>query len=743
MVNNALFKLEEVPRFHPITQKFERLSWWKEQKRRCIEGYWQSGKWMPGPLYYYINFHHIEIERPGIRGQVTGLPLLRDIDWELFFYYEECRGFSGFSDDLEHTCHRYWGPDREIALSLGFTTEEELGNRKYIPAREYLRMNHGKSLGKAEYMNEAQNFISIQARGGGKSFMSAAIISHNYLFAGATDYDLYFEFLEKGEELTSDTIVGAIDTKYTVPLISKVKYGWDHLPGKETVRVNGQLVEFDCPLWSPYSGSLGANKHITSDVHGAKIYHRTFKDNPTAGNAGRPNLAVLDEVGFFTNIVESLASMEGSQASKDYRNLVIWMLGTGGLIQGAAAKAAEQIFRDPGRHKCLVFEDEFEQRGEIGYFVPVTKTRNRHKKGPNLITDVEASLKEVEYERAVAKSNPDPRKYQGLVINAPLVPSEAFLDPESSFFPAMLLKDHDGNMRANPEKYLMPNYTGTLKYEDGVLRWETDTSLTPIRDYPLQKGADKKGCIEIFVKPQSGPNGIPDSGRYIIGCDTVDKAASTTDSLYSVIVFDRWTGRIVAEFTGRREDPNEHYEITRRLALYYNAKIMYEQALTGLYTYLDNRRQTHLLADTPTQLRNSDTFKAGTNTSKGIPPSNRVNATARDFIKSWLLESADKSKEGYHCNVYEIRSQGLIQELLKWHKDGNFDRVSALGMVMWYDNTLYKETQESQQAREKSLSQDAYWKKMGVLKDTEEPTAKDLAIKFGEMELMLRMNKNS
>jgi hypothetical protein len=545
--------------------------------------------------------------------------------------------------------------------------------------------------------------------------------------------------------MVSDTIVGAIDTKYTVPLIDKVKYGWDHLPGEEVIRVGGKLVKFDCPLWSPYTGSLGANKNITSSTHGAKVYHRTFKDNPTAGNAGRPNLAVLDEIGFFTNIVESLASMEGSQASKDYRNLVIWMLGTGGLIQGAAAKAAEQIFRDPAQHKCLVFPDEFEQKGKIGYFVPVTATRNRHKKGPNLITDFDASLKEVEYERAQAKANPDPRKYQGLVINSPIVPSEAFLDPESSFFPAMLLKEQDGNLQANPEKYLMANYVGELLYKEGLLTWETNSSIHPIRSYPLIKGADTKGAIELFVKPQAGPHGIPEGGRYIIGCDTVDKAASTTDSLYSIFVFDRWTGQLVAEFTGRRENPNDHYEITRRLALFYNAKIMYEQALTGLYTYLDNRRETHLLADTPTQLRNTDTFRPGTNTSKGIPPSGRVNATARDFIKSWLLQSSETNTEEYRCNVYEIKSQGLIQELLKWHPEGNFDRVSALGMLMWYDNTLYKDIQELHQKKEKDISQHEYWRKMGVLKsDSESAKAFDQNIikNMQEMQGLINMNKN-
>jgi len=104
MINNSLFKLEHVPSFHPITQKYDRLQFWKTEKRKCMEGYWVSGKWMPGELYYYINFHNIIVEDGIYRG--LSLPWLRDIDWEKFYIYTEAIGFSGFIDDDIESCHR-------------------------------------------------------------------------------------------------------------------------------------------------------------------------------------------------------------------------------------------------------------------------------------------------------------------------------------------------------------------------------------------------------------------------------------------------------------------------------------------------------------------------------------------------------------------------------------------------------------------------------------------------------------
>jgi len=53
MIENNNYILGEVPNFHPIIQKYERKNFWRTEKRKCVEGYWVSGKWMPGPLYYY------------------------------------------------------------------------------------------------------------------------------------------------------------------------------------------------------------------------------------------------------------------------------------------------------------------------------------------------------------------------------------------------------------------------------------------------------------------------------------------------------------------------------------------------------------------------------------------------------------------------------------------------------------------------------------------------------------------
>lgn len=187
MINNSLFKLENIPKFHPIINKFERIEFYKTQKRRCMEGYWVGGKWMCGELYYYINFHKINIEKGSYKG--LGLPFLRDIDHEMFQIFTEAIGFSGFELDDEYTCHR-----AIKLLNEGETTINDIKRdlcysqdgvfqdyifysmfkkdnspKTYIEARDYLNKIHSKNLGKPLYLNESKHLMLLGARGFGKA----------------------------------------------------------------------------------------------------------------------------------------------------------------------------------------------------------------------------------------------------------------------------------------------------------------------------------------------------------------------------------------------------------------------------------------------------------------------------------------------------------------------------------------------------------------------------------------------
>src|SRR5690606_6003665 len=197
----------------------------------------------PPVTYYYVNHHIIELNKTEhSKVKTLANPFLRDLEWEKGRLLLEARGFSGFSDDPLHTCRHdykdaelYWDFKEEKIVSIEEINLSENGRRyqkiQYINPRDYLQKIHPKNLGKPLYENEARNIIDIEARGGGKSFFAAAAIAHNFLFDGATDYDELLALLKEGEKSASETLIGAIDTKYSKNLIQKVKLSLEHMKG--------------------------------------------------------------------------------------------------------------------------------------------------------------------------------------------------------------------------------------------------------------------------------------------------------------------------------------------------------------------------------------------------------------------------------------------------------------------------------------------------------------------------------
>lgn len=187
-------------------------------------------------------------------------------------------------------------------------------------------------------------------------------------------------------------------------------------------------------------------------------------------------------------------------------------------------------------------------------------------------------------------------------------------------------------------------------------------------------------------------------------CDPYDDdIVEYSDSLGSVFVFDRYTRRIVAEYTGRPGSANEFYEIVYRLARFYDGTIMYENNKKGLYAYFNNvKGAITMLADTPEILTDKQLSKPKSvsgNVSKGINATSAINSYGLRLQADWMVETAysdefiDQNEDETNNkpiipNFRKIRSIGYIKEAVAWHPKINADRVSAMNMVMIYDVEL-------------------------------------------------------
>lgn len=731
MINNSEFKIKEYPKFDPIINEWARKEWWDVHMRRIFEGHWVSGKWMPGELYYYVNFHKIIIEKGIYRG--LGLPMLRDIDWEKFYIYTEAIGFSGFEYDDEYSCHRAILDLAAEKISKEriikkFCTDADMnivqtginniwkknGKLKtYIPASEYLQKIHKQQLGKPLYFNEAKHVLELASRGYGKSFSGAGLIWHNYRTGGIHDYDLNQQLLKDGEPSKSETNVGAIDAKYSGDLLSKVKSASTNFFDSHLVRIGNQVETFRSPLQMDHEGSLAASSTLTSLYNGSQIHHRTFADDPLIFNGTRPNRMFIDEVGFANNILQLWEGVEASQAAAAFKRLTLWGMGTGGLTTGGAAMHTYDIFYNPQEFNCLAFEDDWEGKGKIGYFVPATKALNEFKEGPNLVSNQELALEVIEEERAIAKKAPQRTKYIGTVINKPITHSEIFLRMEGTFFPIQDLK-----ITLSELESVKSNSGATYKYDLSIKDGKVVPSISEkpvIREFPLRKGLDMDGCIEIFQLPKKDANGQVFKNRYIAGWDPIvnDGNEDTSRSLQSVFIFDIWTDSIVAEYTARTYLAEEYYEQARRLLMFYSAVCNYESNIKGPYAYFKNKNSLYLLVETPEILKDQNFVKGSSigNKSLGTNTNDAIITWSLNLILGWLEKQAYGSDNNEIKNISRIMSHGLLQELIQFSRDTNCDRVSALAMVMILreDRARFTDMVKSQSV--KSKNNDKFWDK--------------------------------
>lgn len=191
-------------------------------------------------------------------------------------------------------------------------------------------------------------------------------------------------------------------------------------------------------------------------------------------------------------------------------------------------------------------------------------------------------------------------------------------------------------------------------------------------------------------------------------------------------MLDLWTDTIVAEYTGRTQFTDEYFEVCRKMCLFYNGKMMYENNLKGTFAYFSQHSCLHLLADTPEYLRDKQIIKSigYGNSSKGITATAGVKNYGYGLIRDWLIKPVkkiEKDAEGEEQeitvpNLYNIRNRALLKELVLWTPERNVDRICSLIQLMLYREEkmiLYQGdlTGSSRKESYKGLEKDDYFER--------------------------------
>lgn len=629
--------------------------WVREEKRRCWESYVREsdGEWVTGYMYWFLNYSPImlsKIRRGSKRAdRIEALPEC----WEGIYWRFHC-------------------------------------------------MDQASNGGIYNNFQGGQHMAELASRGKGKSYSLASILNHIFVLGENEEAHEKVKGIVTAyqkEYLTKDGVLNKFVDMANF-CASNTQF-----PRK---RLKNSLQEMTW-IMGYKDAELDIEKGTQNTVLGV-----SSKDDESKLRGKRAAKILIEEFGTFPRLTDLYNVLLPSVQEGDIVFGQIYMLGTAGDNESDFAGAQEIMYNPKGYNMYAlpnVFDKFNQGRPYFVFFFPGYINRKGCYNHDG-VSDVIKALIEILLNRYRVKYNStDPNTIIKTIAEVPITPAEAIVKTGVNMFPVADLTERLGQLDSNPREY-DDVYTGDLTLnKSGIVEFKP-TSAMPIREFP-HKDNKIEGAFEIFQMPEIDKRtGKAYNARYILGCDPYDDDESNTMSLGSVWVLDLWTDKIVAEYTGRPSFADDFFEKVRRLCLFYNGRMNYENNKKGLFAYFSRMNCTYLLTDQLEFLKDKQMIKdtGYGNKAKGTNATEAINAFARNRLRAWLLKPTTviqvvdgEETEVDIPNLFTLRSRAFIKELINYNSEGNFDRISAAGMLMLlredriilYQGKVSKEKQEA------------------------------------------------
>lgn len=629
---NVFFPDQKEPIYDPADEEVHTafLEYWRREKDRCIHGFTIDDVYISGWLYFHIVYfriaRYVENPRTKKKARIITRPLLRDIEW--------------------------------------------------IVANDFVSCE-----------DDGKFYALVGSRDFGKSIIAASRAAWLYTF-----FD------------KSESVISGGAASYIKLATDKIEDGLINLhPMFKKQRLMNDWKKEILAGWKDKKTGLPSEKSSFSSI---KVRNYEDGNNTMAANGTRPGFHLIDEIGTIPNLIGCYKDSDGCwwSGDGDKPSCLVMIAGTGGDME--VGEEAAEMFYNPDSYNILSFDNIYEPgRGKIGRFIPATMARMAYKEEKTLaqylnieseglskikilVSDEERCLKEwwePQYNKALKSGNP--KTILKFKAYWPLVPSDSFLRLTKNDFNIEAARKQQALLRG-----LGRTGTPVELFHDGTQVVHKFTDRVPITEHPV-KTQSKDAPIVIYEFPVENPP----FGLYVAGIDPYRQSESEySDSLGSVYIFklihdiasEKYQWMFVASYSARPRDIDTWNENARNLIKYYNAYALCENDEMSFINYMIYKGDGHYLADQPGWLKEI-VPNTSVNRKKGI---HRSASKIRDYLdgilKKYLDEviSVEKDDKGSVIKevlgVSRVLDPMLLEEIIKFDKDGNFDRVIAAELAI-------------------------------------------------------------
>ncbi len=597
---------------------------WAEEKERCIHGYTNpiSKLHIPGKYYHFLNYKQMKIVRDEDRGKKVA---------------KRITSFPKF-----WPIHYFFAQDWNLAKEHGL------------------------------------NLAVLKPRDTGFSELLSSFGVHEYTFQRE---DPVFFFVAVERYLNKDGV------------LSKA---WDQINflNQYTERAFKHLRQYkDQDLYKRASfqdPETGVEIRTGGEIQGAVVDH----PRKLRGARGFVN---FEEGGSFPVLEEAwmTAKALAEQGGTKFAMMMVW--GTGGE-QGPGIAGLENIFSNPDVFSCLPFDNCWEDGlmpNDHGFFFPAWANMTRFMdKWGNTDFNRAKAYHDDERNKALRGSS---KLMDKQIAEYPYTPMEALMRLSNNPFPVEKLQKQLRRVQSSPEiSGVLRN--GELEISEGEVKFKLNPKLTPVDKYPHKTDEVLEGAFTMFENPLRDNFGkVPSNLYYVVAdCFAVDTEQATDwTSLGSFYVYKKKNSIfateddiLVAWYHGRPPRVKDFHNKVFLAARYYNAIVQTEIKGGGqeLLNYAKDHNFLEYCGERPTVFNQDKEYKKISGRQFFVTIEQNTKPEKIQKLVDWLLQERHLKIEGdktqYVLNLERIYDRGLLEELIKFNPDGNFDRISCLLVLM-------------------------------------------------------------
>ena len=410
-----------------------------------------------------------------------------------------------------------------------------------------------------------------------------------------------------------------------------------------------------------------------NEIGWGSIIEGITADEPRKLRGARTYNLYFEEAGSNPKLTSTYIQARALVVINGYRVGYRWVFGTAG-DKGPNLAGLKDMFYNPEEYLILPYRHNYTPDGSYvftGYFIPSYTmwfgTPNNPGFDSRGVVDEERAKK---YYQSVWEKIKDPKKLMQDKAEYCFTADDAFiLEGQNNF-------DQEKLAAQKADIMIHKLYPKPQKIR---LLWKNNEGHPDINQRP-EMVIDSTGQIQMSEAPIVDENGVPFKNLYVIGVDGVDLDSTTatgqTDvSKFCVVVYRRQFGlqapKIVALYKERPKHIKDAWEISLKLAMFYNAPILVEATRTSVINYFVENKKQDLIMKRPKATANSSTktnFKQ-----YGVPVPPHVIEHYLDLIEQYVAD---------YCE--QIEFEEVIDELMAYSYENKrkFDIVAALGMAL-------------------------------------------------------------